>query len=190
MLVIVTLCLILTIVLGVLWYVYKRYMFSKKLIMQNEKLSKQGKNLKLLREELEERIQQTSEIMRMLHHSELVSTAEDIVNQVRAAAEGKYRMGTSDWQRLYQAVDSLYPEFCYELVRNLKKFNEQQKQVCYLLRIGLTNTQIENITDLSHATVWRWGEKIQRDYSVSQPEGKVCVIKKGVSYVAITVLSC
>lgn len=68
-------------------------------------------------------------------------------------------MKQSDWIRLYQAVDSLYPNFRVDFVKKLRKFSEQQKQVCYLIRIGLTNTQIENITNLSHATVWRWVKK-------------------------------
>lgn len=198
MLIIVTLSLFLFVALGTLWYVYKRYKFSKRLIHQNEELKKMSENLKLQqakelsikeelsksqsayshseeelgrvnaqlsqtledldvkKKELEERIEQTSDIMRMLHRSELTTTAEDVVNSIRAASEGKYNMNPSDWLQLYQAVDSLYPDFGEELVKKLKKFNEQQKQVCYLIRIGLTNTQIENITDLSHATVWRW----------------------------------
>lgn len=122
----------------------------------NAQLSQTLEELDLKKKELEERIEQTSDIMRMLHRSELTTTAEDVVNSIRAASEGKYNMNPSDWLRLYQAVDSLYPNFGDELVKKLKKFNEQQKQVCYLIRIGLTNTQIENVTDLSHATVWRW----------------------------------
>lgn len=198
MLIIVTLCFILVMTSGMLAYTYKRYKFSKKIIMQDKKLGKLNESLKLQREEensvkeelqktqnaylqsqieleelnkqligireeldvkneeLKERIEQTSDMMRMLHHSELTTKAEDVVSSIRAASEGKYNMTPSDWLRLYKAVDSMYPEFGDELVKKLKKFTEQQKQVYYLIRIGLTNTQIENITDISHATVWRW----------------------------------
>lgn len=149
MLIIVTLSLVLFVTLGVLWYVYKRYKFTRKLMQTREELD-------IKKKELEERIEQTSDIMRMLHRSELTTTAEDVANSIKAASEGKYNMNPSDWLQLYQAVGSLYPNFGDELVKKLKKFNEQQKQVCYLIRIGLTNTQIENVTDLSHATVWRW----------------------------------
>lgn len=31
----------------------------------------------------------------------------------------------------------------------------------YLLSIGLTNTQIENLTDIPHVTVWRWVKKME-----------------------------
>jgi len=45
------------------------------------------------------------------------------------------------------------------LAHHLGKFTEQQQQVCYLMRIGLTNSQIHNMTNLSRATVWRWVKK-------------------------------
>lgn len=132
---------------------------QEKLESVNRQLIETKENLEAKQKELEERIEQTSGIMRLLHRSELTTTAEDVVNSVRAASEGKYSMKPTDWIRFYQAVDDLYPAFGQGLVKKLKKFSEQQKQVCYLLRIGLTNTQIENITDLSHATVWRWVKK-------------------------------
>jgi len=122
----------------------------------NSLLTETKKELAAKKGELEERIEQTAEVVRMLHYSEMTTTAEDVVDSVRTASEGKYHMKTSDWLRLYQAVDSLYSTFKDDLVKKLRKFNEQQKQACYLLRIGLTNTQIENVTELSHATVWRW----------------------------------
>jgi len=71
--------------------------------------------------ELEERIEQTAEVVRMLHSSELTMTAEDVVNSIRTASEGKYHMKTSDWLHLYQAVDSLHPTFKDELVKKIEK---------------------------------------------------------------------
>ena len=32
-------------------------------------------------------------------------------------------------------------------------------QVCYLMRIGLTKHQIQNITGLARVTIWRWTKK-------------------------------
>lgn len=42
------------------------------------------------------------------------------------------------------------------LLRELGTFTEQQMQVCYLMRIGLSKPQIQNMTNLSRTTVWRW----------------------------------
>ncbi len=42
-----------------------------------------------------------------------------------------------------------------KMVHHLDHFTEQQKQTCYLISIGLTNGQIENLTNIPHTTVWR-----------------------------------
>ncbi len=68
-------------------------------------------------------------------------------------------MTAADWKKLYQAVDELYPSFKDRLLKELGTFTEQQMQVCYLMRIGLSKTQIQNMTNLSRSTVWRWVKK-------------------------------
>jgi hypothetical protein len=45
------------------------------------------------------------------------------------------------------------------LFKKLGTFTEQQIQVCYLMRIGLSKHQIQNITNLSRVTIWRWEKK-------------------------------
>jgi DNA-binding NarL/FixJ family response regulator len=68
-------------------------------------------------------------------------------------------MSKSDWLRFYHAVDEFLPDLMERLAHHFGKFTEQQQQVCYLMRIGLTNSQIHNMTNLSRATVWRWVKK-------------------------------
>jgi len=45
------------------------------------------------------------------------------------------------------------------LLKELGNFTEQQMQVCYLMRIGLAKPQIQNMTNLSRVTIWRWVKK-------------------------------
>ena len=54
------------------------------------------------------------------------------------------------------------------MLQELGTFTEQQMQVCYLMRIGLSKTQIQNMTNLSRSTVWRWVNKCNWVYA----EGK------------------
>ena len=70
-------------------------------------------------------------------------------------------MSKSDWLRFYHAVDEFLPDLMERLAHHFGKFTEQQQQVCYLLSIGLTNTQIENLTDIPHVTAWRWVKKME-----------------------------
>ncbi len=74
-------------------------------------------------------------------------------------------MDLLDWKRLYMATDKLYPLFKDRLVKELGTFNEQQMQVCYLMRIGLSKNQIQNLTNLSRVTIWRWEKKYDWIYS-------------------------
>ena len=69
-------------------------------------------------------------------------------------------MSGADWKSLYLAAAPTYStahgRVSAELGRGLTK---QKMQVCYLMRIGLSNPQIQGMTDLSRVTVWRWVKK-------------------------------
>ena len=56
-------------------------------------------------------------------------------------------------------MDELNPLFKDRLLKELGTFTEQQMQVFYLMRIGLSKPQIQNMTNLSRVTVWRWVKK-------------------------------
>lgn len=121
-------------------------------------------------QQLTEQAEQNKQVIRMLHQSELEGKAEDVVQAVRESAIGKGDMTAADWKKLYQAVDELYPSFKDRLLQELGTFTQQQMQVCYLMRIGLSNRQIQNMTNLPRSTVWRWVKKY--DW-VLEADGKI-----------------
>ena len=125
-------------------------------------------DIKAKEQQLTEQSQQNKAVIRMLHQWELEGKAEDVVQTVRQTSIGKGEMTAADWKKLYQAVDELYPTFKDRLLQELGTFTEQQMQVCYLMRIGLSKTQIQNMTNLSRSTVWRWVKK----YDWVHAEGK------------------
>lgn len=106
--------------------------------------------------QLEEKRRQSQSLLQKLRHSEMQENADDVIARVRLAADGKRRMDEVDWKRLFSAVDSVYPDFSDMLLSQTTALNDQQMQVCYLMRIGMSNPQIRNITDLPHTTIWRW----------------------------------
>ena len=106
-----------------------------------------------------EKEEQNKAFIKLLHQSDLEGTAEEVIEAVRQASMGKRNMTAAEWKQLYCAVDELYPSFKDRLAKELGTFTEQQQQVCYLMRIGLTNSQIQNMTNLSRPTVWRWVKK-------------------------------
>ena len=86
-------------------------------------------------------------------------------------------MKSSDWKQLYQAVDELYSLFKDRLLKELGNFTEQQMQVCYLMRIGLSKPQIQSMTEHSCVTIWRW---INKYYWILTPDEETESIKEQI----------
>ena len=112
-----------------------------------------------LSEELQYTTNKNKAVISMLHQSELEENAEDVIHNIRQSSSGQKEMTSADWKKLYQAVDQLYPTFKDTLLNKLGTFTDQQMQVCYLIKIGLSKPQIQSITNLSRATIWRWVKK-------------------------------
>jgi len=129
------------------------------LLRVNAELSDYSVALKEKEQQLAEKMEQNKAFIKLLHQSELEGTAEDVVQAIRQSCIGKKNMRTADWKQLYQAVDELYPLFKDRLLKKLGNFTEQQMQVCYLMRVGLSKPQIQNMTNLSRVTIWRWVKK-------------------------------
>lgn len=132
---------------------------KRELLRVNVELSEYSEALKDKEQQLAERMDQNKTFIKLLHQSELEGKAEDVINAIRQSSTGKKNMKSADWKQLYQAVDELYPLFKDRLLKELGTFTEQQMQVCYLMRIGLSKPQIQNMTNLSRVTVWRWVKK-------------------------------
>jgi len=132
---------------------------KRELLRVNDELSDYSAALKEKEQQLAEKMDQNKTFIKLLHQSELEGTAQDVVHAIRQSWKGKKNMTTADWKQLYQAVDELYPSFKDRLLKELGNFTEQQMQVCYLMRVGLTKPQIQNITNLSRVTIWRWAKK-------------------------------
>lgn len=115
--------------------------------------------LKYKEQLLSEKLEENKRFITLLHKADLEENAEDVILSIKNASSGKCRISAMQWQKIYHAIDELQPELMEKIMHNIGKFSEQQKQVCYLLSIGLTNSQIENLTDLPHVTVWRWVKK-------------------------------
>lgn len=117
-------------------------------------------NLKLeeSRQKLEEKRLQNQSLLQMLHQTALQTSAEEIIISVRQAAKGKRHLSAYEWKQFIAAIDKKYPTFKSALLHTFKKMSEQQLQVYYMAKIGLTNPQMQNITDLPRTTLWRWSK--------------------------------
>lgn len=112
--------------------------------------------LKDAQQNIKNKARQSQSLIQMLHKTELESKAEEIVQSVKDAASGKRKLTEDEWRQLYKAVDDLHPHFRELLTEHIGNFSELQMQVCYLMRVGLSNPQIKNVTDVPRTTIWRW----------------------------------
>lgn len=127
----------------------------------NEELTEYNKALREKERQLTEKIEQNRTFIKLLHQSELEGKADDVINAVKQSSKGKKDMTVAEWKQLYHAIDEIYPSFKDRMIKELGTFTEQQIQLCYLMRIGLSKQQIKNMTNLSRVTVWRWVKKYE-----------------------------
>ena len=132
---------------------------KQELTRVNNEIAHYEEELRHKEQQLAEKLDENRRFILLLHKADLEANAEDVVKAIRKASEGKYTMTSAEWQKLYHAVDELQPDLSEKLAQKIKGFTEQQQQICYLLSIGLSNAQIENLTGLPHVTVWRWVKK-------------------------------
>lgn len=162
-----TIVIITTIAIGYIIYTKRK----NRLLLEKMAMSKEMKLMKdnemLLRENLEQKDKDIIEstkvnknLINLLHKAELEEKAEDVIYIIRQSIIGKKEMTRADWKLLYKAVDELYPSFKNRLVVELGNFTEQQMNICYLLRIGLSKSEIQGVTGLARTTVWRWSKKL------------------------------
>lgn len=137
-----------------------------KLDALQERLSRTTREAEDLEKELRDKERQLSDrtaqnrlLIGLLHESKLEDKAEDVIQSIRQTSKGMKNMTAASWRQLYQAVDELHPKFRDQLSAQFGKLNDQQLKVCYLMKIGLSNLQIRNMTNLSRVTVWRWVKK-------------------------------
>lgn len=126
------------------------------------KLEISDKELQDAKNQLEFRLEQSKGLIQLLHKTQFEEGREDILKKMQLAAQGRYQLKESDWKIFSNAVCQLYPSLNSTIIQQLgKKVSNEQLQFCYMLRIGLTNPEIERITNLSRATVWRWSKKFE-----------------------------
>jgi len=119
-------------------------------------LSKADAEKKLLEQDLVEREKQNKDLMKMLHEKELSTNSMEIVEKIKKSSNGYHRMKDEEWDELLVAIDDLYPTFRDVLISNIGKVTNERIRVCYLMKIGLTSSQIQNTINVPRSTVFRW----------------------------------
>ena len=78
-------------------------------------------------------------------YKELVTLLENVSN-------GRLELTERQWNDVCAVVENLYPGFENAINASYPKMNDETKHTCYLIKMGLKDTQIRNITESSRQT--------------------------------------
>lgn len=124
----------------------------------NDKLSEQ---LLKAQDDFKMLVAQNRELTKLTLMENLSINAGEIIEKCKRTIKGKYSLNDEEWKELLGAIDKLYPEFTYEVQAKFKRIKEPMLRVCYLVKIGLSNPEIANITGYPPQTVWDRVKKVR-----------------------------
>lgn len=102
---------------------------------------------------------QIRELARMSFSDKVRDQSDVLLKKLNEASQGKGKLEDSDWKILYANVETIYPGFRAS-VTSMPRTSEIVIKTAYLLKMGFSNPQIENITQSSRTTVWERVKKI------------------------------
>ena len=147
----------------------KQEEMAKKLEKAEGNIKEQGQSIERAKRDAEEKLQEAHRQMergvnlfKMAHLTELSKNDNDIVESIRKASRVEQELTSKQWSELISFINDRYPTFSQKIVTKHGPISEKQMHICYLLKMGFTNTEICNIMkDCSRSTIWRWKNRLK-----------------------------
>lgn len=131
--------------------------FINKLTLANNKLEQFEKELAEKDIKLLTKMEQNRLLFMAQHQVALERNAPDLLKAIKDSSMKTDGISNLDWKEFMTVIDELYPNFSKSLLDKLGIIKTKQTYVCYLLKAGFRNTEIEYIIkDVSRSTIWRW----------------------------------
>ncbi|MBO4642374.1 MAG: hypothetical protein J5661_05915 [Bacteroidaceae bacterium] len=125
-----------------------------------------------IQQALDRKTRQNRELMRQALLDHMENNAEEIIASFKKASQGHKKLTANDWKELMSAIETLYPGFNEEMASKLSNPKSFLLRTCYLMKAGLSNSEIEHIMNVPHQTVWYRVKKIKAAMGDSiSPEG-------------------
>ena len=100
-------------------------------------------------------------LIQMMRDSENI---QENVERIRSAAAGGPEPTERDWGQFYQTIERLFPEFDAAIRSRMRRLSDSQIRTCYLMKIGLNNSEIMRLQKLPRQTVWNRVKRIQEEF--------------------------
>ena len=147
----------------------KQEEMAKKLEKAEGNITDQEQSIERAKRDAEEKLQEAHRQMergvnlfKMAHLTELSKNDNDIVESIRKASRMEQELTSKQWSELISFINDRYPTFSQKIVTIHGPISEKQMHICYLLKMGFTNTEICNIMkDCSRSTIWRWKNRLK-----------------------------
>ena len=147
----------------------KQEEMAKKLEKAEGNIKEQEQSIERAKRDAEEKLQEAHRQMergvnlfKMAHLTELSKNDNDIVESIRKASRMEQELTSKQWSELISFINDRYPTFSQKIVTKHGPISEKQMHICYLLKMGFTNTEICNIMkDCSRSTIWRWKNRLK-----------------------------
>lgn len=147
----------------------KQEEMAKKLEKAGGNIKEQEQSIERAKRDAEEKLQEAHRQMergvnlfKMAHLTELSKNDNDIVESIRKASRMEQELTSKQWSELISFINDRYPTFSQKIVTIHGPISEKQMHICYLLKMGFTNTEICNIMkDCSRSTIWRWKNRLK-----------------------------
>ena len=114
-----------------------------------------------IQQALDRKTRQNRELMRQALLDHMENNAEEIIASFKKASQGHRKLTANDWKELTSAIETLYPGFNEEMASKLSNPKSFLLRTCYLMKAGLSNSEIEHIMNVPHQTVWYRVKKIK-----------------------------
>ena len=138
---------------------------EKEISEMGEKVDELDRQKDLMERKIREQKLKNDDLVKLLMTKDSRDDDSGIVDCFKSAATGKCSVGDSEWDRLYDYVSSKYPDFAHELQCESVRINSTTLRLYCMLKIGLTNREIENITGWPHQTVWYRVKRIEKVFN-------------------------
>ena len=123
--------------------------------IMNDELQDLEEQLQKKEELLSQKIEQNSKLLRYALSENINAHDEKIMEKFKRASNGKYKLKEKDWKQFISSMDELYPYFSDSLIQKVNDLTKDNIRICYLMKAGMTESQIKALTNYGKTTVWR-----------------------------------
>ena len=152
------------ILLGILFHVNRQLQKERIIKRQKETIEQKEKALGDADVALQRKQEQNDYLSHLVLSANSDVLPEEVIKMFQDAAVGKARITTDkQWQQLLAALDTRYPHFSQQVLECCPDISPDKMHIACLLKMGMDNAAIKNVTELPKSTFYRLVKQLNKD---------------------------